>query len=43
MRNKILNKVNEGQEADVIPYTWKTIPETLKQFWHNYYESNTKI
>ena len=29
----IINKMNEGQEEDVPLYTWKTIPESLKQFW----------
>ena len=43
MKDKIINKMNEGKESDVALYNWQTIPESLKQFWTNYYESNTKI
>jgi len=35
MKEKILEKVNEGQEEDVLPYTWETIPDSLKEFWYN--------
>jgi hypothetical protein len=33
MKQKIINKMNEGQEEDVPLYTWETIPNNLKQFW----------
>lgn len=33
MKQKIINKMNEGQEQDVPLYTWKTIPNSLKEFW----------
>lgn len=36
----IVSKVNEGQESDVPPYTWDTIPESLKQFWYNQLKRN---
>jgi hypothetical protein len=36
----IINKVNESQEIDVKPYTWQTIPKSLKRFWANYFENN---
>ena len=35
---KIIDKLNEGQESDVPLYTWKTIPQSLKRFWINYYK-----
>ena len=35
MKEKIVSKVNEGQESEVPQYTWDTIPESLKQFWYN--------
>jgi len=35
MKEKIVSKVNEGQEKDVAPYTWETIPDSIKQFWFN--------
>lgn len=33
MRQTIIDKMNEGQEADTAPYTWETIPNGLKEFW----------
>lgn len=33
MEKRIIDKVNEGQESDVKPYTWEAIPTSLKQFW----------
>jgi len=33
MKEQILNKVNEGRERDVPPYTWETIPDSIKKFW----------
>jgi len=38
MKQKIIDKLNEGQESDVPKYTWNTIPESLKRFWINYYK-----
>lgn len=35
IKERIINKMNQGQEEDVPLYTWKTIPESLKQFWYN--------
>jgi hypothetical protein len=37
MKQKIINKMNEGQESDVPLYTWATIPKGLRMFWHKYY------
>jgi len=33
---KIVEIVNQGQESDVIPYTWETIPLSLRRFWASY-------
>jgi len=33
MKEQIINKVNEGRERDVPLYTWKTIPDSIKNFW----------
>lgn len=33
MEKRIIDKANEGQDADVKPYPWETIPTSLKQFW----------
>jgi hypothetical protein len=38
MKQKIIDKLNEGQESDVTKYTWEPIPESLKLFWINYYK-----
>jgi hypothetical protein len=35
MQKKIIDKMNEGQEKDIPLYTWKTIPNSLKEFWSN--------
>jgi hypothetical protein len=37
MKQKIINKINEGQESDVPLYAWATIPKGLRIFWHKYY------
>lgn len=44
MQNKIriIDKVNEGQESDVIPFTWDTISDTLKSFWDEYFNNLEK-
>ena len=42
MKQKIINKMNEGQESDVPLYTWNTIPNSLKIFWHKYFLINNK-
>jgi len=36
IQQKIIDKVNENQESDVIPYTWETIPLSLRRFWASY-------
>lgn len=33
LHQRIVNKVNEGQEPDVVPYTYETIPNSIKWFW----------
>lgn len=35
LKEKIISKVNEGQESDVPPYIWETIPDSIKRFWIN--------
>jgi hypothetical protein len=42
MKQKIINKMNEGQESDVPLYTWSTIPKGLRIFWHKYFLINNK-
>jgi len=39
MKEKIIDKLNKGQETDVPLYTWKTIPKSLKSFWQKYYSN----
>lgn len=39
MKQKIIDKLNKGQEIDVSLYTWETIPQSLKRFWLNYYKN----
>ena len=38
IKQKIIDKINQGQESDVPLYTWNTIPQSLKMFWINYYK-----
>ena len=38
IKQKIIDKLNQGQELDVPLYTWETIPESLKRFWINFYK-----
>lgn len=37
MKDIIINKMNEGLDIDVPLYTWNTIPDSLKNFWHEYF------
>lgn len=39
---KIIEIVNSGQEADVVPYTWETIPLSLRRFWLQYLANQKK-
>ena len=34
---RILDKINEGQEKDVALYTWDTLPPALNEFWSKYF------
>ena len=43
IQQKVIDKVNEGQEADVVPYTWETIPLSLRRFWLQYLANQKKI
>jgi len=36
IQTKIVEILNKNQEADVIPYTWETIPLSLRRFWASY-------
>jgi hypothetical protein len=38
IKQKIIDKMNQGQEVDVPLYTWETIPQSLKRFWIKYYK-----
>ena len=40
MQEKIINKMNEGQEVDAMLYNWENIPDSLKNFWHKYFINN---
>jgi len=40
IQNKIVAKLNENQESDVVPYVWETIPLSLRRFWANYFRYN---
>lgn len=37
-KDKIINKMNEGQEPDTVLYNWENISDGLKNFWFNYFE-----
>ena len=39
---KIVEIVNQNQESDVIPYTWETIPLSLRRFWLDYLANQKK-
>tara|TARA_R110000782_G_scaffold52110_1_gene111919 strand:- start:156 stop:290 length:135 start_codon:yes stop_codon:yes gene_type:complete len=41
-KNRIIKKMNEGQESDVTPYVWKSIPDSLKYFWNEYFNNKNK-
>jgi hypothetical protein len=36
IQKQIVEILNTNQEADVIPYTWETIPLSLRRFWASY-------
>jgi hypothetical protein len=38
IQDKIINKMNEGQEPDTILYNWENISDSLKNFWFKYFE-----
>lgn len=40
---KIVEIVNSGQEVDVVPYTWETIPLSLRRFWLQYLANQKKL
>jgi hypothetical protein len=37
-KNKIINKMNEGQEPDTVLYNWDNISDSLKNFWYDYFK-----
>lgn len=39
-KRKIIDKINEGREADVKKYKWSEIPDSLKSFWNDYFNNN---
>ena len=39
MIQKILNKINEGQESDTEPYTIENTPESLIEFWEELFKN----
>ncbi len=42
IKQQVTAKMNEGQESDVIPYSWRTIPKSLRIFWLNYFREKKK-
>ena len=40
LQEKIVNKINEGQEKDVKAYTFKDISPSLWSFWTEYFLIN---
>ena len=42
IQQQIIDKVNENQESDVVPYTWETIPLSLRRFWLQYLANQKK-
>lgn len=38
---KILKKINEGQESDTEPYTIENTPESLILFWEELFKTET--
>ena len=38
IEDKIINKMNEGQEPDTVLYNWENISDSLKNFLFNYFE-----
>lgn len=43
VRQQIIKKVNEGQEQDVNPFTWRNIPFSLKIFWIDYFREQKQL
>jgi len=39
IRQQIISKMNEGQEMDVKPFVWSTIPRSLRLFWIQYFKN----
>lgn len=42
IKQRIINKMNEGQEPDVKKYNWNTISDKMKLFWFDYFENKDK-
>ena len=40
LKQKIVDKVNQGQEKDVKPYTWGTLSPSTREFWIDYFKKN---
>lgn len=40
LKQKIVDKVNHGQEKDVVPYTWDTLSPGTRAFWIEYFKKN---
>jgi len=38
IQQKIIDRVNEGQEPDVEIYTWQTIPYSIRLFWVKWFQ-----
>lgn len=41
-KQKIIDKMNENQEHDVVTYTWENISDSLKIFWNDYFNKLNK-
>ena len=45
IRQKVVAKMNEGQEPDTKPFTWGNTPISLRIFWMRYFreQENAKF
>lgn len=42
-RQQVINKMNENQERDAHVYSWRSIPNSLKIFWLDYFREKKKL
>lgn len=42
-KQRITAKLNETREPDTKPFSWRTIPKSLRLFWLNYFKNQKKV